>query len=345
MGRFFLTDYWTFIRRLTRDRRASRLFIFLALWTVNLLVQPWLVLPDYDRSFARYWRYVRGFLPFCLVLLVLGTWAILRRWRAQNNLISMSGTEPQVASTPSELALYAYLAHRAAIIAALLGRCSSEIYMQHKELPDGVQVITRQVIIGFLKDHSLWEHLERTEADLIMAPDGHWSESQLEKCALWSEQLRMLRWTLQIDRELLPLAAFPQVDFAQSERVMLEYPRIAKAKSFLDSYDLRIARDDAYKYFLRTAAEGAGRGQLATLSPNHPWVRDVQERFATPSSDLLAGGRGVSELPLDALQRFAVICNIRYKFAAYLTEVLSADAVFPYSQWEEQQPEAVRTRI
>lgn len=67
---------------------------------------------------------------------------------------------------------------RALIIASLLARGSSEIYLQHYELAQGMEVITRQVQNSFLRDTGLWEKLEQPEADLASAADGLWSVEQ-----------------------------------------------------------------------------------------------------------------------------------------------------------------------
>ena len=52
--------------------------------------------------------------------------------------------------------------------------------------------------------------------DLLGAADGSWTVEQQNEIAKSCEPLRLLRWTLGIDVELLPLAHFPKADFALS---------------------------------------------------------------------------------------------------------------------------------
>jgi hypothetical protein len=88
-----------------------------------------------------------------------------------------------------------YLEERALIVASLLARGAGEIYLGRHQVPEGRQVITRQVQNSLLRGAGLWDKLEQPEADLAGAPDGLWTVEQQNYVPVWCEQLRMMRWT------------------------------------------------------------------------------------------------------------------------------------------------------
>src|SRR5205807_1866755 len=103
-----------------------------------------------------------------------------------------------------------YLIERATIIASLVRRAASEVHIQRSSARAGV--ITRQIENQLLRRHGLWEKLEQPELEMVSVEDGLWATQQQNGIVEWCEQLRLLRWVLRLDAELMPLEHFPQPD-------------------------------------------------------------------------------------------------------------------------------------
>jgi hypothetical protein len=191
-----------------------------------------------------------------------------------------------------------YLEERAGILASLLARGGSEVYLRHKELPPGAQVVTRQIQNGFLKQTGLWQSLEQPEMELVIAADGGWTQEQRGSVIAWCEQLRLLRWAIGVDRELIPLAHFPGVDFSLSRDFFGRKTLLRSRKSSIAADELVQERDLALQYMARVVAEMDGRGMMTM--EGEVW-KQFREAAAGPSTDYLAGLQTVGELSSDAL--------------------------------------------
>jgi hypothetical protein len=85
--------------------------------------------------------------------------------------------------------------HReACLVAILLERLASERYVQEKELPPGIQITTRRVLLARLAKLELREGLEPWLNDLLLAPDGHWTDKQKQRVDATWEYFALLWW-------------------------------------------------------------------------------------------------------------------------------------------------------
>lgn len=109
--------------------------------------------------------------------------------------------------------------------------------------------MTRQIQNGFLRDRGLWPKLERSELDLATVADGLWTLSQQEQTVEWCEQLRLLRWVLGVDAEIMPLAHFPPLDFSLPLE-LLQYGEIPPQQwsQPVEAWEIRLERDLALEY-------------------------------------------------------------------------------------------------
>jgi hypothetical protein len=80
----------------------------------------------------------------------------------------------------AELAIH----REACLVAVVLERLANERYVQEGELLPGIQITTRRVLLARLTKLQLRERLETWLNDLLLAPDGHWSDQQKHRVRL-----------------------------------------------------------------------------------------------------------------------------------------------------------------
>jgi len=224
LSRGFWKSYWIALRRSGKDKRARSISLRITFWLAYLVAYVlFLVFMEVNTADGQ------GIWNAVFYAFIFGTGAIaamlMRRWhRKQDELLntSLTGRAPlhpqDFADASAEVR--SYLEERALIIASLLARGASEIYLQHHRIAEGTEVVTRQVHNSLLRGAGLWDKLERPEADLATAADGLWSTEQQNDVLTWCEQLRVLRWVFGIDSEPVPLAHFPKLDFSLSTEVL-----------------------------------------------------------------------------------------------------------------------------
>ena len=254
---------------------------------------------------------------------------VLRRsHRKQNDLLnySLTGLNPRpVPAADVSPAVRSYLQERALIIASLLARAASEIHIEHHELP-AAEVLTRQVQNALLRRKGLWEKLEPAETELVSAADGRWTVEQQNNVTKWCEQLRLLRWALGIDAELMPLAHFPNVDFSLAPDLLDERLTIPVRTPIRKSWEVRVERDLALQYTARIIAELKGRDLIANGVQFEDWADRLRAESLGASKDYLAGSKTIGELSDESLRLLGSIAVARQTYATYLSEQLNADA-------------------
>jgi len=227
-----------------------------------------------------------------------------------------------------------YLQERALIVASLLARGSSEIYLQHSQLAPGFEVVTRQIQNALLRDHGVWDKLERAEADLASAADGFWTVEQRDQVFIWCEQLRLLRWVLGVDAELVWLAHCPTLDFWLSHDVLRWRKGARSMQPLVKPWDVRIQRDIALAYTARVVAELKGRGFIADGPELEGWADEFRAQSLGASTDYLADTKTIAELDEPALRQLGTVAATRERYCAYLVELLNAVQPFPFSSLE-----------
>jgi hypothetical protein len=233
--------------------------------------------------------------------------------------------------------VHTYLIDRAAITAALLARAASEGYLQNKELPSGVEVVTRQKQNETLRRENLWEKLEADEADMFRAAGGHWNSEQVNSAAVLCEYLRLLRWALGLDANLFPLAHFPRVDVSLTEGLAEQRQKVFQWKVVLAPWDVRVERDAADQYFGRCIAEIVARGKTNVPGEVNEWAHAVRNDLIGPSRDYLVGVQTIGELDDAALRAFFVTVSARTRYAGYLVDILASDVPVTFGEWSNVQ--------
>jgi len=245
---------------------------------------------------------------------LLANW-LRHRYKQQDEVFLSSITpRPEVASTNSDPRMRAYLVDRAAILAVLLSRAGSEAYLSNNDLPEGMEVITRQTLITFLRKNGLWGKLEGQEVELLSAPDGHWAKDHIrDGVVTYSEQLRLLRWTLQIDLYLPSIAGSHCPDYRQCREFIDRYCDVQNDTAILSSWDLRVARDASEQLAASSLTKVAPAGDVA----DHAAEAQEQKRL---------------KISFDGARAYT-----RYEYAAYLTDLLMQQDPFHFCDWQAQK--------
>lgn len=209
-----------------------------------------------------------------------------RRRRPETAQQSRDGAEP-VAKTPE---LRRELGELGLLHAVLADRAGSERFVKTKELPEGVEVVTRRRHLDLLRSFGVYDRLGAVERDLVLLPDGHWPEVSVNEGSLALEPLRVLRWILRIDPFLPVVGATLAADYRLAGTLIAE-PELAFAgDAWIRMEDLETALDAARSYFYRCWAEGAYRGFYD--------ADDEEERAALRTHALRCNGKESDDLLL-----------------------------------------------
>lgn len=262
---------------------------------------------------------------------------LLRRSnRRQDEVLnfSITGRKPQQLPERVSPGVLHYLDERAAILASLLSRAASEVYLEHNELPLRAEIVTRQIQNTFLRQKGLmWEKLDPIEKALVSAADGMWTPEHRAEVVTWCEQLRLLRWTLGIDAELVPLAHNPPVDFSLAHYLWQGAEVAQSGKPIRASWDLRGEQHIALEYFARVVAELKGRPLIADSAELHGWAEEFREKSLGASVDYLVGSKTIGDLDEGPLRLLGMIAHARSEYAGYLVELLSGADAVPFAEW------------
>jgi hypothetical protein len=268
---------------------------------------------------------------------LLAFW-LRHRYKQQDQVLSASITpRPEIAPTNNDPRMRAYLVDRAAILAVLLARVGSEAYISEKELPEATEVITRQSLLTFLRENGLWEKLEVPEVELLSAPDGQWSRSQIQEGAVaYSEQLRLLRWTLQIDLFLAAISRSACPDYKQCKEFIEHYSEVQNDTALLSSWDLRVARDHAWS-FVSSNLTRVGSGATSDSSSE---ASSVAGAHGTPDETSKGPQEGRVTISFEGARSFQ-----RCEYAAYLTDLLIAGQPVSFREWRASQTTVAAANI
>jgi hypothetical protein len=267
---------------------------------------------------------------------------MMRRWHKKQDEILNTSLTGQNRLRPQEFTVLpggvvAYLHERALIIASLLARGASEIYLANSDETLALaEVVTRQSQNGFLRDRGLWPKLEQSEFELASVADGHWTAMQQNQVIEWCEQIRLLRWVLRIDAEIVPLAHFPKLDFSLATQLFRDKDAMPHGQT-VEPWEVRTERDAALEYGARIVAEMKARGHIKDDPDVASWADEFRAKSLGSSTDYLAGSRTIADLREDELRLLGSLAVARERYASYLAEQLNSGHAFPFSTWQRNQ--------
>ena len=262
---------------------------------------------------------VPGLIGVALAMVMTAIVSGYRRWRpAERDAPLQLGINPRREIALQETILSISPAFReelaglALLHAVLVDRAASEIFVQNKRLPQGVEVITRRRHLELLRSKGLYDRLGNRERDLLLLPDGHWPEATIDAVTLLLEQVRLLRWSLRIDRFLPTVGADLRADFKLATELVNQPELVANGKATLALEDLRVALSAAEQFFHRTWSEGVRR---AIYTVSEAGEAEQTKRYADlmqhrESEDLLIAATLVGEAKDEEI-RLATLLALR----------------------------------
>ena len=204
----------------------------------------------------------------------------------------------------STQALLKYLVDLTLVHAAIVHRANSEGFLKQKQLPEGVEVISRRVLIDMLKSRGLWDNMSSRDRQVMSMADGHWDWDTINESISKIEEIRLLRWVLSLD-PYLP-AVGTQLDLPlRLASDIIENPDKLLQPSLRDISDLRIAQHTADVYFLRCFAEGVTRGIFTASNEEiKDWAMEISQTLhGDHNEDLLLDRDLVSQASDELLMR------------------------------------------
>lgn len=306
-------DLWQTLNRVPRDPRLRRglLSIVGALAYVVYLLRAYVHLALWE-SLA--WATAMG---ISLVSAALLSRSFRRR---DGTLVDLAG--PPSPASPQ------YPAHRARIeaalltIAALVDRAGVELMHRQGRLRPELAGTTRRRALDVARGAD-WDRLSPHEQDLLLSPEGTWSESDTWSTVFCIEQVRVLRWVLCVDPVLLPLE-FAELDMRPALEVTSR-PERATGTLCREPSDLRAAKMITRQMLDRLVAEGARRGFFKIeCSSTRARLLELAERMRAPGSqDLLIGATAIADATEEKVRMLAQIALRRGQILAELTAYLS----------------------
>lgn len=339
-------EYWFALLRFRRDARARALVLRFTFLALGLLAYIPFVIWTYLESGTG----IQGALVY-LVLFIAALvvhWLIRRSSRRQEELFSHSltgtGVQPALEKQSPSPDVLRYLERRAVVASALLARGIVEV--EHARQGDRlVESDARPTLNSMLRSTARWEALDPIEADLMGSPEGCWTVEQQLLVSSYGEELRLLRWVLGIDSELAPLTHGPKPDMALALDLLREGAD-PDAKGFaVESWDVRIRRDEANVYCGRVYEELRVRGEVdPACDPGDDeykaWAAELRSELIGSSTDLVVGANTVEDLATNELFLLLSIAAARARYAAYLTDQMSSAAPFTFGQWRARNGNA-----
>lgn len=334
--RGFWREYSLSWVRLGKDKRALPAFLRGTLILIGVPLWSMLVfglllgvgLPPEQRSTQLLFHAIM-FCLGCAVALV-----VRRSNRRSDEFLrtSIIGRPAATSHPPTNApAVRQFLAERMNIETSFVVRMLSELEQYWHQLPNGSDL--RSVLNQLLRQQDLWNRLEPDEAELAALPHGTWPAAHTDRIFERVERLRLLRWVLQYDEELLPLASFPALDAALIKKLEAGF-QPAETPVVRESWEIRGERDTAGLYLARALAELDSRHLLPAAQLPEAFA-DLRASLAGPSTDLLVGTRTIDELSDTELQQFMATAVARLHYADYLIWFLASQQSVSFTRWFE----------
>jgi hypothetical protein len=306
------------LRRSHHDAKARRNLLYLSGYL--LFIFGWIgfnLFRAYRHDLFNVGRMIAAVLIFMAVsaALILGGRALYSRYERRK----MERTSPAVSAD-----LKRHLYRETCLLATLLERSASESALA-KGVPSDVEIITRRVLLDRLNTLGLRDELEPWLLDLLLAPDGHWTDEQKQRAAPSWESLAVLRWALGLS-ELRELTMDPRYTMADVRSLFtITEPENLLA---LPSWDQRPARNQAGSFFKRCWSELLARRVVTGAAEEDVeealmWRAEIQEEGYT--GDYLVGSRTITELETPILLKVMSRAYSRWQLLSLLVAITGGE--------------------
>jgi hypothetical protein len=311
------SDAWSSLRRVHKDSRARKhLRHFLWLLTIPILCFAYLCLVAGTRTF------------YVVPVIFLVIW-LRNRNRRKNSAPLHITPQPapihRVLTEEDRRTLHTRFADLALLLAVLLDRAGSEVFLRDKVLPEGVEVVSRRIHIDLLKSRNLWDILASPDREAIMMPDGAWNRTLINivvnSCF---EPFRLLRWVLRIDFHLPVVGKQLRFDYRSANELVRNAAKLlAPSDQLIEQSNVETARDSARQFLLRCYAEEVARGYTVPAEEETTqWAKDVSGSMSGKQSvDFLLEENLVSEATREQLEWATHLSRLRLRFLNWVLTI------------------------
>lgn len=316
----FWRSFWFALRRAKFDPKARQNLQRLALYLVVIFAVFFIQILRFSALGTA--AFAIALLIFPLIAVIPVTIYIIQiTYRFIRSRIERVKSFRQAEKTPEKSE---YIFRACYEISVLLDRLGSERAME-KELPPEIEVITRRVHFDKLKERNFRDQLRPWMLDLLLAPDGSWSEEQKQRIQLLWDVFVVLRW-------LMFMGEFEHV----SKRSKYNYNDVRATLQLLDAghvklrpvWDIRLQRDITQSFFNRVWMESVARGMFTAQNEQQKSnLLNARSRYveAGYTGDYLIGIHTVAELPNDFVWYLGRKSYLRARTLAVLVDILSGD--------------------
>lgn len=327
-------EAWLSLRRVHKDRRARKELRRLAfLLLVPLLCLVYLV-----------WLLKSGAVFIAPFVIPVIWWIRRSNKRSEPLHIAPQPETPK----PIELTddqhdqICAWLGRFGLFYAVMLDRAGSELFVQNKELPATIEVVSRRIHIDLLRRTGIWDNLSGPDREAIMIPDGHWEKPLIQSVSVAMEPFRIMGWLLRADYYLPVIGKQTRADFGSVHEIVLTPEKLLESRKFVSPHGLEIALNGAKLYFYRCLAEAIHRGyRTAHAEDAARWASDYSARLAgQQNQDLTLGAKLVSEATQDEILWALSQSRARMAFLTQITQII-AEGRTPDTPFSLLEPEPV----
>ena len=306
------------LRRFHKDRRARKylrgLAILLIIPVVCLVYLIWLL-----KSGAVF------IVPFLIPVI----WWIRRQNRLNQPVhVTPQPEKPKPVELTSEQQdrFCAWLGELGLFYAVMLDRAGSELFIQRKELPPNVEIVSRRTHIDLLRRTGLWDKLSPADRDAVIIADGHWEQPLIQQVTLAMEPFRLIRWLLRVDFYLPVVGKQAKGDFGLAHEIVLAPEKLLSSRQLIRTEGLEIALRSASDYFYRCFAESLHRGYRAPRNEDAAkWAAGVATRLSgRQHDDLTIGAKLVSEADQDEILWTTAQSHTRMTFLTWITSLMNS---------------------
>jgi hypothetical protein len=307
MTRFelFWRGFWLVVRRAPWDKRAVLALTSVFAFVAYLAYLVWTL----------FYLGVWGSISWMVMMgLGVGLAILIRRHnsRPDESMLSLS--------TYRDIDSQEFIRHRPELVrvllrtAILVDRAGIEALIEDGKVPEEHRGISRRRTLDLARRAELWDGFSREEQMLLLSAEGSWDRGEIWNRINLIENVRVLRWVIQLDSILAPFQ-FLQPDLTPAIELTSK-PAMVEGVGCLPPWDLRPERDAANLMLNRCMAEGLGRG-FFKMEPASPKASELLE-FANQmksdqSRDLVVGTETVGEAPEERIRLIAQLAWVRAK--------------------------------
>ena len=182
------------------------------------------------------------------------------------------------------------LATDALRLACLLERVHGELYLRSHTVSEQDEVILRRRVLAVAQRHGVLQRMPADERDLLLSPDGSWSDDAIASTLVLQESLRVLLWALRVTPLLSAIEDVYQLDARISGEAFARQMELLEAKALRQNFELRQEARIALGYYTRCVAEQQRRGSTELDDSDlRADLERVAEEMQGESKDLLIG--------------------------------------------------------